>query len=100
MIPYDAWRSYEDWRRLWLLGGETRGIGALRFHGLHDALALAGCGDASVKPRPPARASRAVAEPVIGDAALDEAARQVRHLLGAASTFSTGGGGAACSSRK
>ena len=93
MIPGDAWRSYEDWRRLWLSGGDSRGVGALRFHGLHDALALAGCGDASVKPRPPTRASRAVAEPVIGDAALDEAARQVRHLLRPASTFPTGGGG-------
>ena len=92
-MPGDAWRSYEDWRRLWLSGRDSHGIGALRFHGLHDALALAGCGDASVKPRPPTRASRAVAEPVIGDAALDEAARQVRHLLGPASTFPTAGGG-------
>ena len=78
MIPGDACRSYEDWRRLWLSGGDSQGVGALRFHGLHDALALAGRGDASVKPRRPTRASRAVAEPVIGDAALDEAARQVR----------------------
>ena len=92
-MPGDAWRSYEDWRRLWLSGRDSHGIGALRFHGLHDALALAGCGDASVKPRPPTRASRAVAEAVIGDAALDEAARQVRCLLGPALTFPTGGGG-------
>ena len=89
----DAWRSYEDWRRLWLSGGDSQGIGALRFHGLHDALALAGRGDASVKPRPPTHAARAVAEPVIGDAALDEAARQVRHLLAPASTLPTRGGG-------
>ena len=95
-MPGDAWRSYEDWRRLWLSGGDSHEIGALRFHGLHDALALAGCGDASVKRRPPTRASRGVAEPVIGDAALDEAARQVRHLLGPALTF--GRRRAACSS--
>ena len=92
-MPGHAWRSYEDWRRLWLSGSDSHGIGALRFHGLHGALALAGCGDASVKPGRTTRASGAVAEPVIGDAALDEAARQVRHLLGPASTFPTVGGG-------
>ena len=77
----DAWRTYEHWRRLWLSGGEGHGIGALRFHGLRCAVELAGCVETPAQSPPPASASPAAAEGLVGDAALAEAARQIRHLL-------------------
>ncbi len=42
MMRDDAWKAYESWRRLWLSGGDSNAIAALRFHGLHGALAMAG----------------------------------------------------------
>ena len=42
MMRDDAWKAYESWRRLWLSGGDSNAIAALRFHGLRGALAMAG----------------------------------------------------------
>ena len=78
----NAWRSYEEWRRLWLSAKDGHGIAMLRFHGLRGALELAGCVQVPPGPRLPASASVAAAEILIGDAALAEAARQVRRLMG------------------
>ena len=81
-MHHDAWRTYEHWRQLWLSGGDSHGIGALRFHGLRGAVELAGCVEIPAQSPPPASASPAAAEGLVGDAALAEAARQIRHLLG------------------
>lgn len=77
----DAWKSYESWRGLWLSGGHSNDIAALRFHGLRGALALAGAASGRGRGRPPPRAP-ANAELLIGDAVMAEAAGQVRRLLG------------------
>ena len=42
MMREDACKTYESWRRLWLSGGDSNDIAALRFHGLRGALAMAG----------------------------------------------------------
>ena len=78
----DAWRTYEHWRQLWLSGGNSHGIGAVRFHGLRGAVELAGCEEAPAQSPPPGFPSPVAAEGLVGDAALAEAARQIRHLLG------------------
>ncbi len=89
-MPAGAWRTYEDWRQLWLVGKESHEIGMLCFHGLRGALELAGYGDVPAELRRPTPASLAAAEHFIGDAAIAEAARQVRHLLGRASATGEG----------
>ena len=92
MTAADAWRSYEDWRGLWLSGRDSCGIQALRFHGLRVAVELAGVRDASPTHAGPRRpASLPAGGLLIGDAALAEATRQVRHLLGAGSLAGSGG---------
>ena len=80
MMRDDAWKAYESWRRLWLSGGDSNAIGALRFHGLRGALALAGAACKGAGPRPPSPSSVKV-ELSIADAAVAEAASQVRRLL-------------------
>ena len=76
----DAWKTYESWRGLWLSGGDSNAIGALRFHGLRGALAVAGaaCGSTGRRPAPP---SSIKVELPIADAVIAEAASQVRRLL-------------------
>ena len=78
MMRDDAWKTYESWRRLWLSGGDSNAIAALRFHGLRGALAMAAC--ERTGPRPPSPSSTDVELP-IADAAIAEAASQVRRLL-------------------
>lgn len=73
----DAWKSYEGWRGLWLSGGDSNDIAALRFHGLRGAVAGAACDRARERPAP----SAAHVEGLIADAAMAEAASQVRRLL-------------------
>ena len=77
MMRDDAWKSYESWRGLWLSGGDSNAIAALRFHGLRGALALAGA--ACERPGPPP-SSNSVELP-IADVVIAEAASQVRRLL-------------------
>ena len=74
----DAWKTYESWRRLWLSGGDSNAIAALRFHGLRGA--LAGAAGNRACPLPPSPSSVNVELP-IADAAIAEAAGQVRRLL-------------------
>ena len=78
MMRGDAWKAYESWRRLWLSGGDSNAIAALRFHGLRGALALAGAACNGDGPRPP---SSIKGELPIADAVIAEAASQVRRLL-------------------
>lgn len=78
MMRDDAWKAYESWRRVWLSGGDSNAIGALRFHGLRGALALAGAACNGAGPRPP---SSIKGELHIADAVIAEAASQVRRLL-------------------
>ena len=80
MMRDDAWKTYESWRRLWLSGGDSNAIAALRFHGLRGALAMVGTACNSACPRPPSPSSTNVELP-IADAAIAEAASQVRRLL-------------------
>ena len=80
MIRDDAWKTYESWRRLWLSGGDSNAIAALRFHGLRGALAVAGAACRVTGPRPPSASSVNVELP-IADAVIAEAASQVRRLL-------------------
>ena len=79
MMRDDAWKTYESWRRLWLSGGDSNAIAALRFHGLRGALAVAGAACSSTGPRP--LPSSVNVELPIADAAITEAASQVRRLL-------------------
>ncbi len=79
----DASKSYEGWRRLWLSGGDSNDIAAMRFHGLRGALAVAGAAHKRAREGPPP-ASAAHAERLIADAAMAEAASQVRRLLSVA----------------
>lgn len=76
----DAGKTYESWRRVWLSGGDSNAIGALRFHGLRGALAVAGAACSSTGPRSPPPSSIKVELPV-ADAVIAEAASQVRRLL-------------------
>ena len=78
MMRGDAWKTYESWRGLWLSGGDSNAIAALRFHGLRGALAMAGA--ACRRGCPPSPSSITVELP-IADAAIAEAASQVRSLL-------------------
>ena len=80
MMRDDAWKTYESWRVLWLSGGDSNAIAALRFHGLRGALAMAGAACNRTCPRPPSPSSVNVELP-IADAAIAEAAHQVRRLL-------------------
>ena len=80
MMRDDAWKTYESWRRLWLSGGDRNAIAALRFHGLRGALAMAGAACERSRPRPPSASSVNVDLPIV-DAAIAEAASQVRRLL-------------------
>ena len=80
MMRDDAWKTYESWRRLWLSGGDSNAIAALRFHGLRGALAMAGAACNRSRPRPPSASSVNV-DLLIVDAAIAEAASQVRRLL-------------------
>ena len=74
----DAWKTYESWRHDWLAGGDSNAICTLRFHGLRCALAMAGA--ACSRPRLPPAPSGSVDVPIV-DAAIAEAASQVRRLL-------------------
>ncbi len=76
----DAWKTYESWRRHWLSGGDSNAIAALRFHGLRGALAVTGAGCGRSRPRPPSPSAVNVGL-LIADAAIAEAASQVRSLL-------------------
>ena len=78
MMRDDAWKIYESWRRLWLSGGDSNAIAALRFHGLRGALAIAACNRTC--PRAPSPSSTNMTVP-IADAVIAEAASQVRRLL-------------------
>lgn len=80
MMRDDAWKTYESWRGLWLSGGDSNAIGALRFHGLRGALATAGAACSRTGPQPPSPSSTDVELP-IADVAIAEAASQVRRLL-------------------
>ena len=80
MMRDDAWKTYESWRGLWLSGGDSNAIGALRFHGLRGALATAGTACSLTSPRPPSPSSITVELP-IADAVIAEAASQVRRML-------------------
>ena len=82
----DAWKTYESWRVLWLSGGDSNAIAALRFHGLRGAMAMAEAACNRNRPRPPS--STNVALP-IADAAIVEAASQVRRLLSIPAAAST-----------
>lgn len=78
MMRDDAWKTYESWRQVWLSGGDSNAICALRFHGLRSALAMTGA--ACSRPRLPPASSGSVDLPIV-DAAVAEAASQVRRLL-------------------
>ena len=77
MMRGDAWKTYESWRGLWLSGGDCNAIAALRFHGLRGALAGAACSRTCPPPSP----SSITVELPIADAAVAEAASQVRRML-------------------
>ncbi len=79
MMREDAWKTYESWRRLWLSGGSSNAIAALRFHGLRGALTVAGA--ACNRSGPRATPSSTRVELPIADAVIAEAASQVRRLL-------------------
>ena len=80
MMRDDACKTYESWRQLWLSGGDSNAIAALRFHGLRGALVMAGGTGKCTGPRPPSASSVNVELP-IADAMIAEAASQVRRLL-------------------
>ena len=92
----DAWRSYEEWRRLWLAGKDGHAVSMLRFHGLRAALEL--LGSVHGPPEPPLSTSVPVAakEIPVGDAVLAEAARQIRRVMGLATGFASRQDGRAC----
>ena len=77
MMRDDAWKTYESWRGLWLSGGDSNAIAALRFHGLRGAMAGAACSSTCPQPSP----SSITVELPVADAAVAEAASQVRRLL-------------------
>ena len=85
----DASQTYEAWRRLWLSGGDSNAIAALRFHGLRGALAIAGRTRNTTRPRL-APAPTISMELSVADAVIAEAASQVRRLLRASSASMTG----------
>ena len=82
MMHGDAAQIYEGWRGLWLSGGDSNAIAALRFHGLRGALAMAGAACSRTRPRPPPSVN---VDLPIADAVIVEAASQVRRLLGVSS---------------
>ena len=73
----DATRLYEGWRRLFLSGGDSNAIAALRFHGLWGALSMAGGAGIRPQPLPPS----ADAGLSVAGVAIAEAASQIRSLL-------------------
>ncbi|MCY4550751.1 MAG: hypothetical protein OXC28_20500 [Defluviicoccus sp.] len=79
MMREDAWKTYESWRGLWLSGGDSNAIAALRFHGLRAALAMveAACSRTCPRTLPSSNSE----ELPIADAVIAEAASQVRRLL-------------------
>lgn len=88
-MPDDASQTYEVWRRMWLSGGDSNAIAALRFHGLRGALAIVGgARKATGLPLPPAPAISM--ELSVADAVIAEAASQVRRLLRASSASMIG----------
>ena len=88
-MPDDASQTYEVWRRMWLSGGHSNAIAALRFHGLRGALAIAGGARNTTSLRlPPAPAISM--ELSAADAVIAEAASQVRRLLRASSASMIG----------
>ena len=89
MMPDDASQTYEVWRRLWLSGGDSNAIAALRFHGLRGALAIARGARNSTRARLPPAPAISMELPV-ADAVIAEAASQVRHLLRASSASTIG----------
>ena len=91
MMPGDASETYEVWRRLWLSGGDSNAIAALRFHGLRGALAIAGGTRNPSRPRLPSTPAISTELPV-ADAVIAEAASQVRRLLNASSASMIGVG--------
>ena len=89
MMPDDASQTYEVWRRMWLSGGDSNAIAALRFHGLRGALAIVGGARKATGLRlPPAPAISM--ELSVADAVIAEAASQVRRLLRASSASMIG----------
>ena len=72
MMRDDAWKTYESWRGLWLSGGDSNAIAALRFHGLRGALAMAGAACNRTRPRPPpsVNVDLPIADAVIVEAAI------------------------------
>ena len=89
MMPDDASQTYEVWRQLWLSGGDSNAIAALRFHGLRGALAIVGGARNATSLRlPPAPAISM--ELSVADAVIAEAASQVRRLLRASSASMIG----------
>lgn len=89
MMPDDASQTYEVWRQLWLSGGDSNAIAALRFHGLRGALAIAERARNTTRPRL-APAPAISMELSVADAVIAEAASQVRRLLRAASASMSG----------
>lgn len=89
MMPGDASETYEVWRRLWLSGGDSNAIAAVRFHGLRGALAIVGGARNTTRLRlPPAPAISM--ELSVADAVIAEAANQIRRLLRASSASMIG----------
>ena len=78
MMHADAAQVYEGWRRIWLSGGDSNAIAALRYHGLRGAIAMAGTACSRSRPPLPRLAD---AELPVAEVAITEAASQVRHLL-------------------
>ena len=88
-MPDDASQTYEVWRRLWLSGGDSNAIAALRFHGLRGALAIAGRARNTTRPRLPPGPAISM-ELSVADAVIAEATSQVRRLLRASSASMIG----------
>ncbi len=84
MMHGDAAQVYEDWRRLWMSGGDSNAFAVLRFHGLRGALTMAGAACNRARPRPPSPLPANMDLP-LADAVIVEAASQVRRLLGVSS---------------
>ena len=87
MMRDDACETYEGWRRLWLSGGDSNAIAALRFHGLRNALAMAGGARPHSRPPLASATSPRIELPVVAEAVIAEAASQVRRLLRASSAL-------------
>ena len=73
--------TYEGWRRLWLSGGDSNAIAALRFHGLRNALVMPRGARTHSPPLLTSASSPRGELPVLAEAVIAEAASQVRCLL-------------------